>query len=114
MQHLARYPDPIVIADNGFIDILMSTGVFGLILFLVFYAGLWTRAARHAWNATDMNGLFPLIVMAYGLLANLTWSLLFENESFMMLVMIALTFAISTPRAAEASRANASAAESAS
>ena len=94
MGQVAGYPDPIVIADNGFIDLLVNTGYVGLALFLVFYVGLWWRSARYAWNAVDIHGLFPLITMAYILIANLTWSLIFENEGFFMLIMIALLFSM--------------------
>ena len=89
------YPDQIVIADNGFIDILINTGYVGLALFLVFYLVAWWRSIKYALKAKDIIGFFPLILMSYTLVANVSWSLIFENESFFMLVMIALLFAIS-------------------
>ena len=103
MQQLAGYPDEIVIADNGFIDILMGTGLVGLGLFALFYLGLWMRAVQHAWYASDFYGLFPLSVMAYSLVANISWSLLFENESFMMLTMLAILFSMAGARQADLS-----------
>jgi hypothetical protein len=42
-----------------------------------------------------MVGVFPVILMAYTLLANISWSLLFENEGFFMLIMIAVLFSTS-------------------
>ncbi|MGB8982379.1 MAG: O-antigen ligase family protein [Anaerolineales bacterium] len=90
VQHAAGYPDPIIIADNGFIDILVNTGYVGLILFLVFYFGAWWRSIRYAINAKDINDFFPLILMSYTLLANISWSLIFENEGFFMLNMISV------------------------
>jgi O-antigen ligase len=89
------YPDQIVIADNGFIDILINTGYLGLGLFLVFYLGAWRRSIKCAIKAVDINGFFPLILMAYTLVANISWSLIFENEGFFMLVMIAILFCVS-------------------
>ena len=91
----AGYPDPIVIADNGFIDILINTGYVGLILFLVFYFGVWWRSIQYARKAKDINGIFPLILMSFTLLANISWSLIFENEGFFMLIMISVLFSIS-------------------
>ena len=91
----AGYPDPIVIADNGFIDILVNIGVIGLFLFLIFYLGAWWRSIKLAWKANNIDGFFPLIVMAFTLIANISWSLLFENENFFMLIMITLLFCIS-------------------
>jgi exopolysaccharide production protein ExoQ len=95
VQQAAGYPDPIIIADNGFIDILVNTGYIGLILFLVFYLDIWWRSIRYASKAKDINGFFPVILMSYTLLANISWSLIFENEGFFMLIMIAILFHIS-------------------
>jgi O-antigen ligase len=91
----AGYPDPIVIADNGFIDILINTGYVGLILFLIFYFGAWWRSIQYASKAKDINGYFPLILMSFTLIANISWSLIFENEGFFMLIMISALFCIS-------------------
>ncbi len=95
MGEAAGYPDPIVIADNGFIDILINTGYSGLILFLIFYFGAWWHSIKYAMKAIDINGVFPLILMFYTLIANISWSLIFENESFFMLIMISVLFSIS-------------------
>ena len=88
------YPDPVVIADNGFIDILINTGYVGLFFFAVFYVGAWWRSIGYALKARDIMGIFPLILMAYTLVANVSWSLIFENESFFMLLMISVLFCI--------------------
>lgn len=95
MALASGYPDQIVIADNGFIDILINTGYLGLALFLVFYLSTWWRSIKYAIKATDIIGFFPLVLMSYTLVANISWSLIFENESFFMLIMISLLFAIS-------------------
>ncbi len=89
------YLDPIVIADNGFIDILINTGYIGSILFSIFYLGTWWQSIRYARKASDLYGVFPLILMSYTLLANISWSLIFENESFFMLIMISVLFSMS-------------------
>ncbi len=91
----AGYPDPIVIADNGFIDILMNTGYVGVILFLLFYLGVWWRSVQYANKVGDINDFFPIILMSYTLIANISWSLIFENEGFFMLVMIAVLYSVS-------------------
>jgi len=96
VQQAAGYPGPIIIADNGFIDILVNTGYGGLILFIIFYCGAWWRSIKYASQAIDINGFFPVILMSYTLLANISWSLIFENESFFMLVMISVLFCISS------------------
>jgi len=95
MQQMAGYPDQIVISDNGFIDILINTGFCGLVLFLVFYLGLWWRSIKYAIKAKDVIGIFPIVLMSFTLLANVSWSLIFENENFFMLIMISVLFCIS-------------------
>jgi exopolysaccharide production protein ExoQ len=94
VQRAANYPDPIIIADNGFIDILLNTGYVGFALFLLFYLGVSWHALRRALKADTMYDVFPMILMAYSLLANISWSLIFENEGFFTLIMIAVLFAI--------------------
>lgn len=91
---VAGYPDQIVIADNGFIDILMSTGYIGLILFLLFYFGAWWSAIKYTPAANNIYEIFPLVLMSYTLVANISWSLLFENEVFFMLTVISILFSI--------------------
>jgi len=95
LQNAAGYPDPIVIADNGFIDILINTGYVGIILFLILYFGAWWNSFKYAATARDISGIFPVILMFYTLIANISWSLIFENESFFMLIVIAVLFSIS-------------------
>ena len=94
-QLAAGYPDTIIIADNGFLDILVNTGYVGLILFLLFYGNVWWHTLRYAWRARDIQAFFPVILMFYTLVANISWSLIFENEGFFMLIMIAILFCIS-------------------
>jgi exopolysaccharide production protein ExoQ len=89
----ARYPDPIIIADNGFWDILINTGYIGLGLFLLFYAVAWWKTIQFTRRVSTFWGLFPLVFMTYLLFANTSWTLLFENEHFAMLILLVLLFA---------------------
>jgi O-antigen ligase len=95
MSEAVGYEYPIIIADNGFIDMLVNTGIVGFVLFLLFYFGLWWRSIKFAYHAENIIGFFPVILMAYVLIANVSWSLLFENENFFMLIMISVLFCIS-------------------
>ena len=94
LQQAAGYPDPIVIADNGFIDLLINNGLIGFSLFILFYIGAWWRSTKVATEAKAYSDIFPLILMSFTLIANLSWSLLFENENFLMLVVIAVLFCV--------------------
>lgn len=90
IQRVAGYPDQIIIADNGFIDILINTGVFGFLLFMIFYFYLWREAILRAINSRSILGITPLMIMGFILLANISWSMIFENESYFMLIMITI------------------------
>jgi exopolysaccharide production protein ExoQ len=95
VQQAVGYRNPVIIADNGFIDILINNGYLGFVLFLIFYFGLWWRSMAFARKSRDIIGVFPVILMAYTLIANISWSLMFENEGFFMLIMITVMFSIS-------------------
>lgn len=95
VQRAAGYPDPIIIADNGFIDILVNTGYLGLFLFMAFYVWAVWRSIQFSIHAKDIINLFPALLMLFTTIANITWSLLFENEGFFLLMMISVLFSIS-------------------
>jgi O-antigen ligase len=95
VQRAAGYPDPIIISDNGFIDILVNTGYLGLSLFMAFYIWAAWRSIQYSIHAKDIINLFPALLILFITIANITWSLLFENEGFFMLLMIAILFSIS-------------------
>lgn len=94
VQYAAGYPDQIIIADNGYIDILINTGFVGLFLFAIFYFGVWWRSIVHSFKAVDIYDYFPVVLMSFTLISNISWSLMFENEGFFMLVMISILFNI--------------------
>jgi len=96
IQHVVNYPDQVIIAYNGFIDILVYTGYVGLGLFALFYFGVWWYSIQCARKARDIIDIFPLILMFYTLIANISWSLIFENEGFFLLVMIVVLFSVSS------------------
>lgn len=99
MHIVAGYPDQIVISDNGFIDLLINTGYIGLTLFLIFFVGLGWHSFQHARKAQDIDDLFPIFLVIFTILANVSWSLIFENEGFFMLLMIAALFSMTHNRA---------------
>jgi exopolysaccharide production protein ExoQ len=91
----ARYPDPIVIADNGFLDILFNTGYIGLILFLFFYGNALWKSFIFAIRGKNILDLFPLILLVFITVANISWTILFENESFFFLILVIVLSSVS-------------------
>jgi O-antigen ligase len=97
MQSLIGWSNPPVISDNGFFDILINTGIIGFSLFCLFYLSLWYRSLRLLKNASNSFDLFPITFMVYTFVGNLSFSLIFETEAYIMLIMMVLYFSLNTP-----------------
>lgn len=85
---------PVAIGDNGFLDILLHVGLVGFIPFV----GVLLTLARHAIKFIGENpsieGFFPLLLLIYAIIANISFSLFLETETFVWLVMIAALFIV--------------------
>jgi O-antigen ligase len=83
---------PVLIGDNGFVDILLSIGIVGLIPFLGVFIQTWVRSIKHAINYRTQINFFPVLIMVFALMANISYSLFLETESFVWLLMITVLF----------------------
>ena len=83
---------PVMIGDNGFIDILLNGGVVGLLLFLIFYFRVGVASIRHLIFNRDMIGMFPVVFMVYTFFVNISFSMFLELESFIWLLCVYLLF----------------------
>ena len=99
MQNIVGWPYPVLIADNGFIDLLLNLGVVGELSFLAVFVLMFVRAFRYALQRGDVLKFFPLLLMVYALVVNLSLSRMFEIEFFVWL-LVASTLFITTPRSA--------------
>ncbi len=98
MRDLVGWLYPVMIGDNGFIDILLNLGVVGLALFLLYYAKAWINSVRYFLQEINLEGFFPFIFMIYTFFANLTFSLFMETEVFVWTVMVALMIIVARKR----------------
>jgi len=76
--------------DNGFLDVLLNTGILGLALFLLVYLQMWGRSLRYMSFKRNLLSLFVPLFMLYTLLANLNYSLFMETDVFVCLLIITL------------------------
>ena len=83
---------PVTIGDNGFIDILLSVGIVGLLSFLGVFVSGWIRAFKFVLARRKIIDFFPLVFMLFTLMANISFSLFLETESFIWLIMVAVLF----------------------
>ena len=95
MQNAAGWPYPILIGDNGFIDILLHLGLIGIIPFLFLWGSVWARSFQYAFKKLSLLDFSPLVFMFFTLMANISFSLFLEVESFIWMILIALLFALS-------------------
>jgi exopolysaccharide production protein ExoQ len=78
----------IYFADNGFLDILLNTGLIGLILFLIFFVITGKRSISAFVSSRSLISLVPLLLFAYIFLANLSYSFFFEVDQFVWMLLI--------------------------
>ncbi len=91
VQQAVGWTYQVLIGDNGLVDILLHLGYVGAVLFvLVFVQALW-GALHMLWHRRTLESGFPLLVMAFVFLGNISFSLLFETE---MLIWLLLCFVL--------------------
>jgi len=100
MRDLTGWTYPVLIGDNGFIDILLNLGIVGLALFLLNYAKTWIVSVKFFLSESSLESFFPFTFMVYSLFANLTFSLFMETEIFVWILIVALLVS-STRRAGD-------------
>jgi exopolysaccharide production protein ExoQ len=83
---------PVVMADNGYLDMLLHLGIIGAVMFLVTFAIMWQRTYKYALSKRRLIDFFPLILMWFAFFANISFSFFMELESFVWLVMAAVLF----------------------
>jgi len=83
---------PAVIADNGFLDILLHLGIVGLLIFLGVLIVASVRSLRHGLAGRTLTDFFPLLLVFYAVVGNLAFSLFMETEIFVWLLIVIVLF----------------------
>ena len=91
-QKIVGWGYPVMIGDNGFIDILLNDGIVGLLIFLIFYAQVGIASIRYLIANRKIEGLFPVIFVLYTIFVNISFSMFLELESFIWLLCVYLLF----------------------
>jgi len=91
------WTSPPLIADNGFLDILLHVGVVGLTIFVSVLMIASVRAFRYAISRKMLADFFPLLIMFYAFVANISFSLFAETEVFVWFLIVAVLFMITPP-----------------
>jgi O-antigen ligase len=77
-------------AHNGYIEIALGLGITGLIVFLVALVAVWIRAFQFVGPKGQIFFLWPILALVYFTLANVTYSIAFENPGFHWALFIIL------------------------
>jgi O-antigen ligase len=97
MQLHHHWPYQVYFADNGFFDILLNTGLVGLLLFLSVYLSLGVRSFRQAVQERSWLYFLPLVTFLYILIGNLTYSFMLEVDQFVWMLLVIMLFLTSSP-----------------
>jgi exopolysaccharide production protein ExoQ len=98
MQIRHDWGNQVYFADNGFFDILLNTGLVGLLLFLSIYLPLGVRSFKQAVTYKSWIYFFPFLTFLYIFIGNLTYSFLLEVDQFVWMLLVIMVFATTSPR----------------
>lgn len=82
----------VINGHNGYMDILIYLGVFGLILLCLFLWQGLAGATRRAIDNRTWLDFSPLLILIYFLVANLAIDFMVEFESFHWIILVVLLF----------------------
>ena len=82
----------IEIGDNGLLDVLLGVGCIGLALFLFVLLAMLHRGIRRMRQGHEITDSLPLAFLLAALLANVAFSLFFETEAGVWLILVAFHF----------------------
>jgi exopolysaccharide production protein ExoQ len=93
--HIGWTSQPLI-ADNGFLDILLHLGGIGFLVFLGILILAFVRSFRYALAHKTLSDFFPMLVILYAVLANIAFSLFAETEVFVWFLIVLALF-LTTP-----------------
>ena len=94
VQTVLGWGYPVLTADNGFLDVLLSLGFIGLAIFACTLAYTAIQYFRHAISQPTLVSCMPVLFLVYLLIANISLSHFFEIESFTWMVLVIFLFSI--------------------
>jgi exopolysaccharide production protein ExoQ len=78
-------------AHNGYLDLLLSVGIIGLILFIPLLLQGIRRALHYAGQAQDSTRFFPALLLVFWLIYNLNESALLTRSGLPFFLFIAIS-----------------------
>lgn len=78
----------VLIGDNGFIDIWLNLGLVGLVMIAGLLITGLVRAVKYLLSEKTVLSAFPLVLIVYTLIANISLSLMLQSELFFWSVLL--------------------------
>ncbi len=97
VQQAAGWGWPVAIGDNGWLDVLLNLGGVGLVIFMLLLLVLLYRGVTRLRQGRDFGDTLPLVFLLSACLANVAFSLFFEIESGVWLILVSFLFLRSSP-----------------
>lgn len=79
----------VMIGDNGLVDIWLHLGILGVALILGLIGIGFVRAVKYLLREQTITSAFPLVLLVFVVIANISLSLILESETFVWMVVIA-------------------------
>jgi exopolysaccharide production protein ExoQ len=98
MQIRHHWGNQLYFADNGFFDILLNTGLVGLLLFMAIYISLGVRSFKQAIISKPWLDFFPFVTFLYIFIGNLTYSFLLEVDQLVWMLLVIMVFLTTYPK----------------
>jgi O-antigen ligase len=85
---------PVIYAHNGFLDIWLSIGLVGLIVFVVGFLLTTVQSLELLRKTNTPEGFWPLLFLTYVLLSNLTEGTISNMSNFFWAIYVAVSYSL--------------------
>jgi exopolysaccharide production protein ExoQ len=96
LAEIVKWSNPVMIGDNGFVDIVLHLGLVGLVVLIAMIIFGFIRGIKYFLQQRTIEAAFPIILLIASILANITLSLILESESFIWLLNLILFVSITS------------------
>lgn len=96
LAQVVKWPSPVVIGDNGFIDIQLHLGVVGLTILLSLIILGFIRGIKYFLHERTLVAAFPVVILVFTIVANISLSLILESETFVWLIVVTVLVSIAS------------------
>ena len=80
---------PILIGDNGFVDIFLHLGVVGVLVLVGLLITAIVISIRYLIKEKTVESALPLVILGFVLVTNISLSMILESESFVWMITLA-------------------------